>query len=78
MFNINKYRIIEPKWLFLFYLKGVEEVKIKDIVKEKQFDVYKKLMKERKEHLSFKDIEELMGVHEQVLKKKRGAYKRVR
>lgn len=60
-------------------LKGVGEVKIGEYIKHKQPKEYNKLMKERKkEHLSFRDIEELMGVHEQVLKKKHGVYKRVR
>lgn len=62
----------------LFYPKGVGEVKVGEYIKHKQPKEYNKLMKERKEHLSFKDIEELMGVHEQVLKKHRGAYRRVR
>ena len=59
-------------------------MKIGEYIKQKQPKEYEKLMKkERKqhkkqEHLSFYDIEELMGVHEQVLKKKRGAYRRVR
>lgn len=54
-------------------------MKIGEYIKHKQPKEYNKLMKERKkEHLSFRDIEELMGVHEQVLKKKHGVYKRVR
>lgn len=54
-------------------------MKIKDIIKDKQPEVYRKLMKERKDHLSFYDIQELMqgGIH--VYKRgKGGALKQIK
>ncbi|KRQ86042.1 hypothetical protein ABG79_02174 [Caloramator mitchellensis] len=53
-------------------------MKIGEILKHKQPREYEKLMKERKEHLAFKDIEELMGVHEHIYKRRRGAYRQIR
>ncbi|WDU82292.1 hypothetical protein [Caloramator sp. Dgby_cultured_2] len=58
-------------------------MKIGEIIKDKQPDVYRKLnkheKKERKqEHLSFYDIQELMqgGIH--VYKRHRGAFRQIK